>query len=345
MSALGLHLKSSGVVAVEIDSQKDSLKLISKGTQNFPGEPLDISNADSIRRYVDKLKEFLFDTKFKANEAICSLPQSEVFVRTIKVPVMKKKDLDNFIKYESAQYIPLPLEEVTIGYEPMPLDFAEKDKLDVLLVAAKKKAVEKYIQIVKQANLIPVAMEPESLAMSRSLGYDRGNGSSEIIVDIGTNETLVILSYKGYVVLTRTVPFGEALLTKTLEQEFNLDTTQAINYRDTYGMDKTKAEGKVYAVLSPIMDKIVEEVRKSSTFFSIHNPNVRMDKIIVSGQVALMPGLLLYMVNNFDVEVELANPWTRFLMDPNSSQDKLILEHGPVYTVAVGLALKEFDKK
>jgi type IV pilus assembly protein PilM len=344
MTALGLHLRSNGVSAVEIDFHKDSLSLLCSDYREFPDAHLDISSSDSIFKYVDKVKEFFYDNKFKSNQVICSLPQSEVFVRTIKVPPMNKKDLDNFIKYEAAQYIPLPLEEVTLGYEQMPVDLTEKDKISILLVAAKKITVEKYIQIIKQAELTPIAMEPESLAMTRALGYDRGEGFAELIVDIGVNETLIILSHKSYVILTRTILLGDVLLTKTLEQQFNLDTEQANEYKTTYGMDKTKAEGKVYEVLSPLFNKIIDEIKKSSTFFSIHNPNVRIDKIIVSGQAALMPGLLLYMVNSFNVEVELANPWTRFLMSSDTPKDRVIMQKGPLYTVSVGLALRDIKK-
>ncbi|HDQ88752.1 MAG TPA: hypothetical protein ENN92_01230, partial [candidate division WWE3 bacterium] len=235
MSALGLHLKPNGVSAVEIDSNKDSFTLIYSDSREFADFHLDINNSDSIFKYTDKLKEFFYDNKFKTTQVICSLPQNEVFVRTIKVPPMSKKDLDNFIKYESSQYIPLPIEEVTLGYEQMPTDVMDKEKISVLLVAAKKTTVQKYIQIVKQVGLIPLAMEPESLAMTRALGYDRGEGYAELVVDIGIDETLIILSYKSYVVLTRTLPVGDTLLTKTLAQQFNLDTEQANEYKKTYG--------------------------------------------------------------------------------------------------------------
>ncbi|MBP8960794.1 type IV pilus assembly protein PilM [Patescibacteria group bacterium] len=344
MSALGLHLKLNGVSAVEIDAKRNSLQLVNSDYRDFSDTQLDISDSNSISLYVDKMKEFFFDNKFKTNQVICSLPQPEVFVRTIKVPPMNKKDLDNFIKYESGQYIPLPLEEVTVGYEQMPPDVTDKNKLSILLVAAKKSVVAKYIQIVKQVGLTPVAMEPESLAMTRALGFDRGEGFAELIVDIGKKETLIILAYKSFVVLTRTLPLGDALLTKTLEQTFNLDSELAEQYKSTYGMDETKAEGKVYVALKPVFDKIIEEIKKSSVFFSTHNPNVRIDKIIVSGEAALMPGLLIYMVNNFNVEVELANPWTRFSMGTETPKERLVLQKGPLYTVAVGLALRGIKK-
>ena len=120
----------------------------------------------------------------------------------------------------------------------------------------------------------------------------------------------------------------------------DLDLVQAQEYFKTYGLDSTKVGGKVYEVLRPLFDKVIDEIKKSKVFFSTHNPMVRINKIIVSGETALMPGLLIYMVNNFDVEVVLANPWINLKLLP--SQQKEVQQKGPVFSVAVGLALKAF---
>ena len=55
-----------------------------------------------------------------------------------------------------------------------------------------------------------------------------------------------------------------------------------------------------------------------------------------------MPGILFYAANNLDLEVEMANPWenVQFIKALEPQKDKLI-EMGPLYTTAVGLALKD----
>ncbi len=341
MSALGLHLKTNGFSAVEIETKRNSKELTNWAANELSGFSLDISNNENVAQYTKALKEFLFDHDFKAREVIASLPQDQVFVRTIKVPTMSDKELDNFIKYESGQYIPIPLEEVTLGYDVMNINLTEKDKTSVLLVAAKKEVVRRYISIVKGANLTPRAMEPDSLAMTRSLGAGEMADFAELIVEIGPEESLIVLSFKGFVILTRTIPLGEKSLTKSLAQELNLDMTQARKYKESYGLDSSKAEGKIYKVLQPMFDRLISEIKKSKVFFTTHNPNVRIGKIIVSGKTALMPGLLKYMVNNFDVEVELANPWIKLNTDSlDDSDKKKVNRMGPIFAVPVGLAMK-----
>ena len=340
MSALGLHLKSNGFSAVEISLDKKEKVLKNSGDYEIPNFSLNVDDSKSVETYTNALREFLFDNNFESKDVIASLPQSQVFVRTIKVPQMNKKDLDSFIKYESAQYIPLPLEEITLGYDVMNLNLKEKDKISVLLVAAKRTIVQKYIDIVKNAGLKVRALEPVSLAMVRSLGEGGGAHSAELIVEIGSKQTLIVLAYKGFVILTRDIPLGEETFTRDLAQKMDLDLVQAREYVTTYGLDRTKVGGKVYEALYPLFNKIIEEIKKSKVFFSTRNPMVKINKIIVSGEAALLPGLLVYMVNNFDAEVSLANPWINLKL-PTSAKEG-IQQKGPVFSVAVGLALKAF---
>ena len=340
MSALGLHLKSNGFSAVEISLDKKEKVLKNSGDHEIPNFSLNVDDSKSVETYTNALREFLFDNNFESKDVIASLPQSQVFVRTIKVPQMNKKDLDSFIKYESAQYIPLPLEEITLGYDVMNLNLKEKDKISVLLVAAKRTIVQKYIDIVKNAGLKVRALEPVSLAMVRSLGEGGGAHSAELIVEIGSKQTLIVLAYKGFVILTRDIPLGEETFTRDLAQKMDLDLVQAREYVTTYGLDRTKVGGKVYEALYPLFNKIIEEIKKSKVFFSTRNPMVKINKIIVSGEAALLPGLLVYMVNNFDAEVSLANPWINLKL-PTSAKEG-IQQKGPVFSVAVGLALKAF---
>ena len=58
-----------------------------------------------------------------------------------------------------------------------------------------------------------------------------------------------------------------------------------------------------------------------------------------------MPGLLFYVTNNLDLETELANPWRNIVFsDRIDSQKEKIMELGPIFVTAVGLALKELKK-
>jgi type IV pilus assembly protein PilM len=140
---------------------------------------------------------------------------------------------------------------------------------------------------------------------------------------------------------TRSISIGGDDLTKAVEQNLGFDFSQAEEYKKTYGLDSKQAEGKVAAAIRPIFDQILNEAKRAKVFYTTHNPNVIINRMIIAGGSALMPGLLFYVANNLDIEVELANPWRNVSLAKGiESQKDQIFENGPTYVTAVGLALK-----
>jgi type IV pilus assembly protein PilM len=106
-------------------------------------------------------------------------------------------------------------------------------------------------------------------------------------------------------------------------------------------LDKLQAEGKVYDVLKPITDNLIMEVKRASVFFTKHSPSATIKRVILSGGTALMPGLLSYIANNLDMEVQIANPLKNMVISPKLEKQKAsLVEHAATYSTAIGLAMK-----
>ncbi len=342
MPILGLDLGKHTLRAVELERSRDKITLLKFGTYENPKIDLDSDSKDEATNYSNAIKKFVIDMGFTAREVVISLPEQHIFMRVINVPKMSDKDLHNSIQYEAEQYIPLPLKEVNLSYQKMDADYPDMGKMNVQLVAAKKTVLEKYVNLVKGAKLTPLAMEPETLSIGRSLGDRIDKPIGTIILNIGYNDSLILVTYKGFVMFTRNIGVGGDTLTKAIQQQLNLDYTQAEEYKKVYGMDSNQVDGKIFNVLHPLFDNIVNEIKRSRIFFTTHNPNVTINRVILSGGTALMPGLLFYMANNLDLEVELANPWKNIVLSPKlDSQRDFLLGHGAIYSTPVGLALKE----
>ena len=342
MPVLGLDLGSNNFRAVELDSDKGKYVLRSFGVYQSPKIDLKSDSPSSISEYANALKAFINEQNFTTSEAVVGLPEANVFTRVINYPKMTAKELKSSISYEAEQYIPLPLDEVNYDFQIMDDDFTEEGKMNILLVAAKKDVLAKYVEIIKQAGLSTKGIEPETLALQRSLYNIPGASNASVIVNIGAESTQVIISYKGYVRFTRSINVGGDAMTKALAQELKIDPTQAEEYKKTYGLDSSQAEGKIFSVIQPVFDTILGEINRSKTYYTTHNPSVTINKVILSGGTALMPNILFYIANNVNVEVELANPWKNILLSSKIQKDKdFLIEQGPVFVTAVGLALKE----
>ena len=342
MPIIGIDLGKHSFRAVELDRKKDELSLLNLGTYQNPRLNLDSNMKEDIEIYSSALRDFFSEVGFDTSSVVASLNESYVYMRNIKLPTMSDKELKSTIQFEAEQYIPLPLSEVSLSYQVLDQDFTEKGKVNVQLVAAKKTVLEKYVQIVKGARLTPKAIEPETLALGRALGDTQTNPNGSLILDIGFSRTLIVISYGGFVRFTRSVLIGGDVLTKSIQQGLNLDNAQADEYKKIYGMDPNQVDGKIFDVLKPVIDNIIIEVKRASLFFTNHNPSANIKRVILSGGTAQMPGLLLYMAKNIDLEVELANSFKNLHISPKLvTQKNTIQDQSLIYSTAVGLALKE----
>lgn len=344
MPILGLDLGSKSIKAIELDNVKGGVVLKKFGYLETPREPFDSNKPEELQKYSDILKEFILENDFGASDTVVSLPESDVFTRVIKVPQMNDKDLKSSIVFEAEQYIPLPLKDVTYDFQVIGNDPNDKSKMEVLLVAAKKDTLSKYVSILKSAKLKPHGLEPETISLGRAVGDSADRPSANIIVNIGSLTTQVVIVYKGFVRFTRSISIGGDALTRAVSQKLSFDYKQAEEYKKTYGLDKGQVDGKVHDVIKPVFDNIVKEIKRSKIFYTTHNPNVIINRVILSGGTALMPGLLFYMASNVDLEVELANPWRQIKMaEKLQGNREELMDMGPRYVSAVGLALKGLD--
>ncbi len=340
-TVLGLDLGKHTFRAIEAEKTKKGVMIVRSGVYDNPKIDLDDASKDAAKEYSNAIRNFIHDAGFGTSKVVLALEEKDIFMRVISVPLMSDKELRSSITFEAEQYIPLPLKDVNLSYQKLEIPTVQKGKISVQLVAAKKDVIDRYINIVKDAKLIPIGVEPEALAVGRALTTTTNN-EANLILHSGYQKSLIIITLKGSVVFTRTLSLGGDAMTRTIEQNLNLDYMQAEEYKKAYGLNEDQAEGKIYGALKPLFENIISEIGRAQMFFTTHHPGVNINRVVLSGGTALMPGLLLFMANNLNVEVELANPFRDILFFKDIANKKdWHIENGPLFAVPMGLALKE----
>lgn len=342
MSIIGLDLGNTSFRALELDRKKDGIIVEKAGVYENSKLNFDSESKEDTDAYASALKDFFSESAFTTPFVSVGLDERHTYMRIIKLPQMNDKDLKNAVNFEAEQYIPLPLNEVSVSFQRLDVDYADKAKINVQIVAARKTIINKHIEILKKAKLVPRAVEPETLALGRALGDTIENPAGSIVLDLGFSRTIIIICYGGFVRFTRNIPIGGDVITRALQQGLKLDYNQAEEYKKTYGLDKTQADSKVYDVIKPHIDTIISEIQRAGIFFTKQQPNASIRRVILTGGTAQMPGLLLYLASSMDYEVEAANPFKEIKFLPKVlQQDPKFMERGPIFSAALGLALKE----
>ena len=340
MNFVGLDLGSYEFKGVELKKEKGGKReLVTYSSAEAPPHFLASDSEVDWAAYSKSLEKFYGEAGFSTDKVVAALPESQVFTRMITVPRMSGKELKIAMQWESEQYLPIPLDDVSLDYKIIG-GVGAVDKVDVLLVAAPLTLTKKYLKIIGDAGLEVVGLETEALAAARSLVGPNSSSPTTLIVSIGARTTDISIVSGGFIHFTRSISTGGEAFARAVSQELGFEIGRAKEYMRSYGLEESQLEGKVMKAIKPIFDVVVSEVKRSIAYYTARQKDDLIKRVIVSGGVAALPGVLVYLAAALNLEVQIANPWEEFLIPEKFGREELE-DIGPRFAVAVGLALKD----
>jgi len=335
---VGIDFGTHSVKAVELKNIfAETPELVNLGSQITPKGVINSEDKLDQKKLADVLKKLYDSSGIKNKNTVMALPEFSVFTRFLEFPGVKKEELKDAVYFEAKQYIPMPLEEVQLSYVPIGFN-QEKNAPRVLLVAAPLKIIDIYINIATLAGLELVAIETESVAMGRAM-YKATKKKNLVMLDFGANSTDMSILSDGYLVFSQSIAIGSDSLTQSIINKFNFEYPRAEEFKRNYGVVENVLEGKIYNVISPIVESIMVEVRRGVEFYKNKTLSASPTDFILNGDGALLPGLPEYVSKSLGVTATVAMPWNSIKVD-NKLKD-IIAKSGPSYSVAIGLALKD----
>jgi len=345
-SILGIDIGTTSIKIVEFQQEKGRIKLKNYGEYIPPSSkrellPIETGFVSFFEEGIANIvKEILREANIKTKDLILSLPVFSSFFTLIELPLMEPKEIPAAIRFQAYQYIPVPIEEVVLNWVIIEeREALLENKIQVLLVAVPKDIIEKYMKIARFLGLNLKALEVESFAEVRALARE---GGPIVIVNIGGKTTNVTIVEKGFIRLCHNLNTSSFDLANALSKRMNISFERAEEIQKTKGLLK-EVDTLVAPILVPIVDKIIFGIEEGINTYLSKNPQKSIQKIILSGGVANMPGLTDYFASRLATKVERANPFSEILYPPVLHE---VLEAiGPSFSVAVGLALREFLEK
>ena len=338
-TTLGIDIGSHSIKLIELGVNGNEISLVAAGSMPTPPKAMSSSIPADFEAVAVAIKQLVKDTGTKSHEVTIALPESKVFTRVIEVPQLSSRELTSAIKWEAEQYIPLPLDQVNVDFTILRDSTATgTNKMEVLLVAAPKALMDKYLTIIEMSGLTAIAAETEIIATSRAVARSIPNVKNVMVVSLGAQTTDIAILKNGILVFTRSVSAGGDAITRAIAQNLDFNQTQAEEYKRTYGLQSDKLEGKIVNAAKPIMDTVVNEIRRSVAFFEEKYKDQHVETIILSGGTARLPGMVIYLAQTINFEVQLVNPWIGIMRD---ARFNILNSEGPNFSVAVGLALRQ----
>jgi len=197
--------------------------------------------------------------------------------------------------------------------------------------------INQYREIATLANLELFALEAEVFSLLRGLVNEDQKGTLAII-DIGAQSTTCNIVEKKVLKMSHSFDMGGNEFAKIISKGLNLEYPQAEEFKQKYGISGEREEVK--QVLFPLIDMILLEIQKIFDNF-YRQGGKEVEKVILAGGIALMPGLKEYFAENLKKETEIASPFSNLFYPP--ILESTLKEMGPSYAIAVGAALRGLE--
>lgn len=273
----------------------------------------------------EKIKTLIENSSGKANAkyAFVAIPTINTFSKTIQLPIKIKNDLDNAIKLEVEQYVPIPIELLSVSYDVI----SEDDKeLNVSMVATPVSIINKVLQIVRSLDLEPVLIEPSMNSIARLLINTEKGDLNTLIIDIGLDYTDMAILEK-IIRVSSSIEIGGNHFTKQISKDLGITPEKADQLKMLSGFSKSQYQEEITKSLRPKMDIILAEIKKMMRYNNERLKGASIDQILVVGNGSNIPGLSDYLINELRMPVRIANPWQEFHFHKITSPNKAKLSH------------------
>ncbi len=276
----------------------------------------------------------------KTKNMALGLSANKTFTSIVETDTLPEKELEKAFKYEIDKYVPMPLNDAKADYlalGPSPNDPA---KTEILVSSVAKDYAESTMELIEKTGLNIIAMEPEPLAMARSLAIP-GAIDATMMVDFGEKSTDLVIMYKNQPRLVRSIPGGFNTLVRAVATGLNVREDQSRQFILKFGLDQNQIEGKVFELLNSHLDNYATELTKSVRFFQTKYINGKVGGIVLSGYAEMIPLFPEYIESKTGITTMKGNPWQ--LVRTTSSQQQALMNVASEFAVAIGLSERSND--
>lgn len=343
--AFGLEISDFSLKALWLKRSGDYFNIISYNRLRLPkgllveGEIKDENKlASLIRELLDSAKPQRITNPY----VVSSLPENKVFTRMIKVPLMKKEDLEEAVRWEAENHIPVSVEDVYLDWQIL----SQKGKdIELLLSAAPKELVNGYVNTFRNAKLNLQALEPCAASKARALIPKQEKNKIYLIVDIGAMKTVLDLVSNNKVYFSSSsFKISGNIFTNSIAKCLDIKSSEAEKEKISCCSPKmSERERKILESIHPVLDELASEITKVENYYYSNFDNGGVDfQIFLCGGGASFFGIVPYLSLKTKKKIKLGNPWINIKLikeTPLNHADSL------TFTEVIGLAIRGSNLK
>ncbi len=357
---LGLDIGTASVKAVELIDTKNGYELRSLIKIDLPWMQENIEKeaitAKVIKGLIDK-------HKVSTGRVISGVKGESVIVRKIRMPLMARRETNQAVRWQAEEHIPYSLDQICLSFQVLERNLMgeEGEYMSVILVGAKKELIRKHLRILTSAGVSPRIIDVDALALFNVFQSSNPKDKDKIaLLEIGHNNTSIVIMDRGYPFLIRDINWGGFHLTKAVKKGLKVSYEVAQEMKERYGIDaeeidlsrsvnsENKSEEKnkrlVNTAIRKAMNTLVKEIVNSFEYYTSQKEGTAIKRVILSGGTSCLKNIDKFLSEELGLFVETINPFTIITGKPAGIQPEYLSRRSSLFTVGLGLALRKIKK-
>jgi len=341
---IGLDIGASSIRLLQLSRHGTGYRIDHFAIEPLPQGVIVEKSVQDIEAISDAIKSAVRKSGSSSKYCAVAVSGSAVFTKTISLPSnLADADIESQVQIEANQYIPYPLDEISLDFEVLGPSARNADMVDILLAASKNENVESRQDALESLGLKAKVVDVEAFAIANAFELIREregirNTETVGIFDIGFDLSTLLILRNGRVIYTRDHPFGSHQLIEEIMRRYDMTAEQA----EFYKRGEPGPEDFEDAVLEPFMLNIVHQISRALQFYSSSSEFSNIRTIYLSGGMANLKGLTDIVEQELGIKTNVADPVSGLEIAPSVAVSTLT-KNAPNLMVSMGLALRGFD--
>ena len=341
---IGVDISSTAVKLLQLVQSGGRYRVEHYAVEALPPNAVVEKNIVEVEAVGDAIRRALSRSGAKTRSAAAAVAGSAVITKIVPMPAdLSEEDMEAQIQIEANQYIPYPIEEVSLDFEVIGPVKDNPDMVNVLLAASRTENVDLRIAALDLGGLSAKTMDVEAFAMENAfrLISDQLSVPKDAVVaviDVGATMTTLIVLRNQRTIYSREQVFGGKQLTDEVMRRYGLSYEEAGLAKRQGGLP----ESYEIEVLEPFKEAMVQQISRLLQFFFAGSEYSRVDQIVLAGGCASITGIADMVEEQLGVPCVVANPLANMSLS-SRVQAQTLAQDAPALMIACGLAMRSFD--
>lgn len=303
----GLDIGTTAVRVVQLKGKGANKSVFRYGKIPVDQSIVGRSDVNSLAKLANTIRELLVQSQITTRNVVMGLPTRKIYSVTREFDPLSASDLAKTINFQIERIVP--------GYQDSKVDWAvldahekEVEKREVFICAAPNGFIQERLELLESINLNVLAFEPDSLALVRAMASAKAEQAS-LIIDIGFNDTDIIVIHKNQPRLITSVATGLSNIIKSIIDLTQTDQAHAQQSVFQIGMRDHPSQQGLKSTIAQAIDIVLIQVRKSIDFFVSRYPGNTLAQLTLCGDAAYIPGLAEFISGQTGMQVAIGDAW------------------------------------